>query len=227
MNVKFFNYNLYKNEVVIPICLSIKLLRAIHPLKFYRDFLEHNIRPDGRDLMKYRPVVINIDSIGTADGSSIVKIGNTTVVCGIKAELAPPKAAEPENGFVITNIELTPLCSSKFRPGPPAEEAQIYSQCLYDVVMNSGIIDFKDLCIAKEKLVWNLYCDLACIDHNGCVLDAAIIALVAALKSVRLPTINYNPETESIQVDEKTLIPLNIKSTPIGSSFMLFDELVK
>lgn len=59
-------------------------VRVIHPVKYYRDYLNYDLRPDGRDLRKFRPVVINVDSIGTADGSAIVKIGNTTVVCGIK-----------------------------------------------------------------------------------------------------------------------------------------------
>lgn len=54
-------------------------------MKYYRDFLNHDLRPDGRELDQFRPVVINVDSITSADGSAIVKIGNTTVVCGIKA----------------------------------------------------------------------------------------------------------------------------------------------
>lgn len=43
------------------------------------------MRPDGRGVQKFRPVSINVDSIKTAEGSAIVKIGNTVVVCGIKA----------------------------------------------------------------------------------------------------------------------------------------------
>jgi exosome complex component RRP43 len=35
-------------------------------------------------LQKFRPVSINVDTIKTAEGSAIVKIGNTVVVCGIK-----------------------------------------------------------------------------------------------------------------------------------------------
>lgn len=57
----------------------------IHPIKYYRDFINLNVRPDGRELDQFRPVRININSIGTADGSAIVKLGHTTVVCGIKA----------------------------------------------------------------------------------------------------------------------------------------------
>lgn len=63
----------------------ISFSRAIHPIKYYRDYINHNIRPDGRKFDKFRPIRINVNSIGTADGSAIVKLGNTTVVCGIKA----------------------------------------------------------------------------------------------------------------------------------------------
>jgi exosome complex component RRP43 len=43
------------------------------------------VRPDGRALLEYRPTVINIDCIKTSDGSAIVKVGSTAVICGIKA----------------------------------------------------------------------------------------------------------------------------------------------
>lgn len=57
----------------------------IDPQKYYRDVLAHEIRPDGRSLNEFRPMSINVKSLSNADGSAIVKIGNTTVVCGIKA----------------------------------------------------------------------------------------------------------------------------------------------
>lgn len=65
--------------------LSNAFYRVIHPIKYYRDYINHNVRPDGREYDQFRPIRINVNSIGTADGSAIVKLGNTTVVCGIKA----------------------------------------------------------------------------------------------------------------------------------------------
>jgi 3' exoribonuclease family, domain 1 len=59
--------------------------RIIHPVKYFRDYLKQDVRPDGRQFLQFRTLAINADSIGTADGSAIVKVGNTTVVCGIKA----------------------------------------------------------------------------------------------------------------------------------------------
>lgn len=100
-------------------------------------------------------------------------------------ELAQPKATAPEQGFIVPNIELPPLCSPKFRPGAPSEEAQVLANIISDVITNSGCVDLKDLCIVKEKLVWVLYCDMYCLDYDGCVLDAAIMALIAALQSCK------------------------------------------
>lgn len=205
---------------------SLQLLfigRKIHPVKYYKDYLEHNIRPDGREIGDLRPLAINFDSIKTADGSAIVKIGNTTVVCGIKAELAPPKPVEPETGYLVPNIEISPLSSPKYRPGPPSEEAQVYSCSLADAILNSGCVNLKDLCITKEQLVWALYCDLVCLDHDGCIFDASVVALVAALHTLRLPQVKHNPDTDEREVDEDgERIALKLNSIPVTTSFAVF-----
>ncbi|XP_025829734.1 exosome complex component RRP43-like [Agrilus planipennis] len=160
-----------------------KQYKTLHPQKYYRDYLAHNIRPDGRDLDSFRPAVLSCGSISTANGSAIAKIGQTTVVCGIKAELCQPKADKPEEGFIIPSVELPPLCSSKFKPGPPSVEAQIATRLLADIIENSECINTKKLCITKEKLVWCLYADLICLDHDGALIDACVLALMAALRT--------------------------------------------
>lgn len=202
-----------------------QLYKEIHPIKYFRDYLQNEIRPDGRDLAGTRPLQLNIDSIHTADGSATVKLGNTIMVCGIKAELAQPLATTPDVGYFVPNIELTPLCSPRFRPGPPSEVAQVLSCALCDIIENSGCLDLKQLCIVKEKLVWTLYCDIVCLNHDGCALDAAVIAAIAALRSVRLPSVIYNVDTSSCDVDERKnkQHQLSIKATPISTTFMVFD----
>jgi len=41
-----------------------------------------------------------LGSITTADGSALVRMGNTTIVCGVKAEIAEPELDRPEHGFL-------------------------------------------------------------------------------------------------------------------------------
>lgn len=149
-------------------------------------------------------MTVNAGSIGTADGSAIVKCGNTTVICGIKAvnsianivviikrkimriyvqEIAVPGMDEPAKGFIIPNVTLPPLCSSKIKSGPPGEAAQTATQFIAELVANNIILDLHTLCIHSSKWAWVLHCDLVCINLDGSLLDACVIALITALKN--------------------------------------------
>lgn len=48
--------------------------------------------------------LIGIGSVSTADGSALIRMGDTTMVCGIKAEIAEPDAARPNEGFISRPI---------------------------------------------------------------------------------------------------------------------------
>lgn len=198
--------------------------KTVEPLEYYRKFLKQNCRPDGRDLNEFRTTTINVGSITTADGSALVKLGNCTVICGIKAEFSNPSTDAPNKGYIVPNVDLTPLCSSRFRPGPPGEEAQVASQFIADVIENSQIIQKEDLCIASGKLAWVLYCDLICLDYDGNLLDACVCALVAALRNVRLPSAQINEDTGLAQVKLSPKTPLNMVKQPVSTSFAVFDD---
>uniref|UniRef100_A0A4W5LCU5 Ribosomal RNA-processing protein 43 n=1 Tax=Hucho hucho TaxID=62062 RepID=A0A4W5LCU5_9TELE len=191
----------------------ISVPRTAEPLEYHRSFLKENCRPDGRELGEFRTTTLNIGSISTADGSALVKIGNTTVMCGIKGELANPPVDAPNKGYIVPNVDLPPLCSSRFRPGPPGEQAQAASQFIADV-----------LCVCVPQLCWVLYCDIMCLDYDGNLLDACLIALLAALKNARLPEVTVNKETEVPEVNLENRRSLNIHKHPVGASFIVFDD---
>ncbi|XP_023570796.1 exosome complex component RRP43 isoform X3 [Octodon degus] len=124
----------------------------------------------------------------------------------------------------VPNVDLPPLCSSRFRSGPPGEEAQVASQFIADVIENSQIIQKEDLCISSGKLAWVLYCDLICLDYDGNILDACTFALLAALKNVQLPEVSINEETSLAEVNLKKKSFLNIRTHPVATSFAVFDD---
>lgn len=97
--------------------------------------------------------------------------------------MCEPAAEKPSEGVFVPNVELPPLCSSKFKPGPPSEQAQVSTKMIADIIENSGCIDVKDLCIAKEHLVWCLYADIVCLDYDGAIIDACLLAIIAALRT--------------------------------------------
>uniref|UniRef100_A0A8D3B9L0 Exosome complex component RRP43 n=1 Tax=Scophthalmus maximus TaxID=52904 RepID=A0A8D3B9L0_SCOMX len=198
--------------------------KTVEPLEYHRSFLKENCRPDGRELSEFRTTTLNIGSISTANGSALVKFGNTTVMCGIKAELANPTVETPGKGYIVPDVDLPPLCSSRFRPGPPGEQAQAASQFIADVIESSGVIQTEDLCIDRGKLCWVLYCDMMCLDYDGNLLDACIVALLAALKNTRLPEVTFNTETSAPEVNSEKRQGLCIRKHPVATSFCIFDD---
>lgn len=146
--------------------LPFDIFRRIQPHEYFRRFIEQNVRPDGRPLHKFRKTTLTVGAISTADGSAMVRIGGTTVICGIKAEISEPKIRFPEEGYLgnkgfffffnlfffmdntvasckisnfviynqVPNVELSPICSPKFRPGPPSEQAQVASEFLNKIM---------------------------------------------------------------------------------------------
>ncbi|KAM3869245.1 exosome complex component RRP43 [Diretmus argenteus] len=198
--------------------------KTAEPLEYHRSFLKENCRPDGRELGEFRTTTLNIGSISTANGSALVKVGNTTVICGIKAELANPTVEAPSKGYIVPNVDLPPLCSSRFRPGAPGEQAQAASQFIADVIMSSDVIQTEDLCIERGKLCWVLYCDIMCLDYDGNLLDACVIALLAALKNTQLPEVAINTETHAPEVNLEKRNGLRIHKHPVGASFCVFDN---
>ncbi|KAH0555340.1 exosome complex component RRP43-like [Cotesia glomerata] len=200
------------------------LYQTLYPSKYLKDYLSQDIRPDGREFLNYRPVNVNVSSITQADGSAIYKIGNTKIVCGIKAELAEPRAESPDCGYLIPNVGLTPLCSSKYRPGPPSENAQVATKLVDQILNNSQAVDLHELCICKNKLVWVLYCDLECIDCDGSLIDACIGALMAALSTLTLPEISYNAEAKTTVVHPTNRQPFTLKCLLSSTTFAIYDD---
>ena len=61
--------------------------------------------------------MMSLGAITSADGSAMVKLGNTVVVCGIKCEISRPPADKQNCGVIIANVQLPPMCSPEFKTG--------------------------------------------------------------------------------------------------------------
>ncbi|KAK8394637.1 hypothetical protein O3P69_005832 [Scylla paramamosain] len=130
---------------------SLQVWRTFEPDSYYKTFLEHSKRPDGRGLSNFRPINIKVGTVTTAEGSATVRLGHTTVMCGIKAEIATPTLRHPDEGFIVPNVELYPCCSPMFKAGPPGEKAIGLSQFLKNVITSAEVLLPSDLCIAPNK----------------------------------------------------------------------------
>ncbi|XP_023218698.1 exosome complex component RRP43-like [Centruroides sculpturatus] len=199
---------------------SADVFKTVQPLEYYRSFLKNNKRPDGRELFQSRQTFLNIGYITSANGSAMVKQGETTVVCGVKGELVTPSPEEPKKGFIVPNVDLPPLCASFFKPGPPSEQAQVLSQQIQELIENSNLKTL--LHFIYFQLVWCLYIDIICLNYDGSVIDACVIALLSALLNTTLPVVQISEETNRTIVEHNTE-SLKVHHLPISLSFTIFD----
>lgn len=120
---------------------------------------------------------------------------------------------------------MSPISSPRFRPGPPSEQAQVYSRLVLNIVEDAKCINLKDLCIVQDMLVWVLYCDIICLDYDGGVIDAALVALVTALNTVKLPHVEYDVDVgEIMSVDLAKRKALQVHALPVAITYVIFEE---
>ncbi len=182
------------------------------------EFITEGKRFDNRDLLEHRGIFIETGMSKNAEGSARVKLGKTEVIAGIKLDVSEPYADSEGSGNLITTVELLPLSSPKFEPGPPKIEAVEIARVVDRGLRESGLIDFDKLCIKEGEKVWNIYVDIYAINDDGNLLDAAALASIAALKNARLP--KYSEKDEKVLFGEWTAEKLPLTDTlPLTMTF--------
>ncbi|MEM2376128.1 MAG: exosome complex component Rrp42, partial [Sulfolobales archaeon] len=141
--------------------------------------LAKGLRPNGRRIDELRPITIIKDYIPNADGSALVKLGNTQVLVGIKLELGAPFSDTPNEGNLMVNAEFMPTASPVFEPGPPDENAIELSRVIDRGIRESRAVDLSKLAIVPGRKVWNIWVDIYVLDHDGNLVDASSIGTLA------------------------------------------------
>ena len=191
------------------------------------EFISSGKRFDGRGLLDYREISIETGISKNAEGSARVRIGKTEVVAGVKMDVSTPYADSEEAGNLIIGMELMPLSSPRFEPGPPKIEAIEIARIVDRGVRESGFLDFNKLCIKKGEKVWSIYVDLFSMNDDGNLMDAAALATIAALKSARIPV--YDEKAERVKFGEWTdkklplteTVPLTMTFHKVGTNLLV------
>ncbi|HTS33239.1 MAG TPA: exosome complex protein Rrp42 [Thermoplasmata archaeon] len=176
-------------------------------------------RLDGRGPDDYRPVTIEPGFVVTADGSALVRVGETVVVAGVKLEPGKPFPDTPNAGVLTTNAELVPLSSPTFEPGPPQPGAIEVSRVVDRAIRAAEAIDLTRLCVTPGEKTWVCYVDIHVLDHSGNLIDAAMLAGIAALAHATVPAKRF----ELAEAD----YPLEVQHFPVECTFVrLGDSIV-
>lgn len=186
-----------------------------------KDYLYHlvlkNERADGRSFEEYREVQLEQGIIRKADGSALVKLGDTQVMVGVKIQPGEPYSDSPNKGVIITNAELVPLASPNFEPGPPNEVGIELARLVDRGVRESGALDLEALCITPGEKVWIIFIDIHILDDCGNMMDAASLGAIAALLTAKVPAAQYGLGED---------YPLPVRDIPIATTAVVFDEAI-
>lgn len=114
-------------------------------------------RSNGRAPQEVREPSVNLSSLSHAHGSAVVRMGDTTVICGVRAEtiltsnIPSYRASNTDTelqdyDLLVPNIELATGSAPQFLPGgPPTTLAQTLSTRVYSLLHSSKLVDPADL----------------------------------------------------------------------------------
>jgi exosome complex component RRP42 len=180
--------------------------------------LDKGIRLDGRKPFDYRDLVIEPNISNNAEGSARVKIGKTEVIVGVKLGVQEPYPDHEDEGTMMTTMEYSPASGSRYESGPPKINAIETARVVDRGIRESGVIDWKKLCIKKGEKVWSVFIDIYSVNDDGNILDASAIGALVALKLAKFPV--YDEETEKVKYGQFTDTPLPLTTnTPFSMTF--------
>jgi|TARA_B110000438_G_scaffold286854_1_gene318521 exosome complex component RRP42 len=177
-------------------------------------------RADGRGINEFRKVKIETGMINTAEGSAMVHLGKTKVLCGIKMLIGRPYGDSPKSGTMMTTTELAPLADQSFDPGPPREKSIELSRVVDRGIRESRMIDFESLCIEEGEKVWTVFIDLHILDNNGNLFDCCTLAAAAALSNTMIPNVQHGVSDEDVKLGV-TCWPISCTFGKLGDSVIL------
>jgi exosome complex component RRP45 len=107
----------------------------------------------------------------------------------------------------------------------PTEAEVVLSRVLEKAIRRSNALDTESLCIIAGLKCFALRADVHIIDHDGGLIDASCIAVMAALQHFRRPDVFVEGEKATVlSARERDPIPLSILHLPLSVTFSYFEE---
>jgi ribonuclease PH len=143
------------------------------------------MRTDGRKLAQLRPIRITPSYIKTADGSVLIEIGDTKVICTAKLEdRVPPFLRNSGKGWITAEYGMLPG-SSSIRIGRESSRGKVGGRT-HEIqrLIGRSLRAIADLRTLGEKTIW-IDCDVIQADGGTrtASITGAYVALAEAVQS--------------------------------------------
>ena len=190
--------------------------------------MKQNLRLDGRGLLDYRDVELVLSRTETSSIAE-VSIGFTRVISTVYGDIIPPYPDRPTEGIINFNAEISMKGEAI---GLTTSEI---TRLLEKTIKESNAIDIETLCLISGDKVWRITCSISVIDcDGGNVIDATILATMAALRAFRKCEVTLNSQGFNSKTnlpittltihssDEREPLPLALHHTPLSMTLGVF-----
>jgi len=192
--------------------------------EFISDLLRKGERIDGRAFNEYRPIELEVNVVpAKAEGSALVKLGDTSVVAGVKVLVGEPYSDSPDEGVTMVTAEMSPIASPLFELGPPKEDAIELARVVDRGVRESEMVDAKGLVIEEGKKAYMVFADVYPIEYDGNLIDASSIAVNAALLTTKYPEMKVE---DGNLVETGKLLSLPINNVAVEHTVAKIDDIL-
>jgi len=154
------------------------------------ELIKEGKRLDGRKFDEMREITIESDMCKNAEGSTIVTLGKTKVIAGLKMDIGTPYPDSQDEGAISVGAENLPLAHSEYESGRPSNDEVELARVVDRGLRESKAIDFKQLCVKEGEAVWVGYLDFYTLNGDGNLFDAGSIAALVTFKNSKMPKLN-------------------------------------
>ncbi len=117
------------------------------------------------------------------------------------------------------------MTSPSFEPNRPTETEVLLSRLLEKTVRRSGALDTESLCLVAGQKVWSVRVDVHVLAHDGNLIDASCLAVVAALRHFRKPDTSIESGQLTVYTPaERAPVPLSWLHSPFCVTWSFFGE---
>lgn len=117
------------------------------------------------------------------------------------------------------------MASPAFEVNRPTETEVLMSRLLEKTVRRSGALDVESLCLVAGQKCWSVRVDLHVLSHDGNLIDAACLAVVASLRHFRRPDTSMEGEVLTVYTPaEREPVPLSWLHSPFCVSFGFYGD---
>src|ERR1700744_6293742 len=156
------------------------------------------MRPDGRQPDELRPVEIATGYLKTAEGSALITVGNTQVLCAASVETSvPPFLRNTGKGWVTAEYSMLPRATSTRTPREVSKGRASGRTHEIQRLIGRSLRSIIDLNALGERSIM-LDCDVLQADGGTRVasITGAYVALALAIKQmVKLKVLPKSPLT--------------------------------